>query len=369
MLYRFWGLCVFVCTLLAMPFAAQASDDLDAMLGQMLLIGFRGQTVTLGSPIVKDIRAGRVGGVVLFDYDSWYRTRGRNIGSPTQLKKLVADLQALSSTPLFIAIDQEGGAVTRLRKDVGFKEFPSAEKLGKGKPEATRAAAAENGRLLASLGINVNFAPVVDVNDNPKNPAIGAVGRSFSASPAEVTGHAGAFLSGLQGAGIIGCLKHFPGQGSAGADSHYGVTDISKTWRRNSLEPYQDLLRDFQVPMIMVGHLFNSQLDPQYPATLSHATLTGLLRQQLGFTGLIVTDDMQMRAITDHYGLEKAVELAVLAGVDVLVFGNSLAYDPLIAQKVHTLLKQMVADGRVSRERIQQSADRIAKLKQQLARP
>lgn len=349
--------------LLTLPAQAENDAELDRMLGQMILVGFRGVSVVPDSPLAQDIAAGRAGGVVLFDYDVVLR-RGRNIFNSTQVTGLVKSLQKLAAEPLFIAVDQEGGRVTRFHSRNGFIDFPSAEEMGKNKPDMARFVGREMGRMLAELGVNVNFAPVVDVNDNPKNPAIGAVGRSFSASPAKVTSRARAFLDGLQAdKKVLGCLKHFPGQGSAGTDSHLGVADVSATWTEAALEPYAVLLKDKRVQLVMTGHLFNNRLDPDHPATLSQATLLGLLRGKLGFEGVIFTDDMQMRAITTQYGLEQAVELAVLAGVDVLVFGNNLDYDPDIAGKAHAVLKKLVAEGRISRERIEESASRIRRVK------
>lgn len=349
------------------PAWAKADAELDKQLGQMILVGFRGLTVPPNSAIGKDIAAGRVGGVILFDYDVVLREGGRNIINSTQVTGLIKSMQKLAPTPLFIAVDQEGGRVARFRSGNGFIDFPSAEEMGKNTVEATKFVGQSMGKMLAELGVNINFAPVVDVNDNPKSPAIGAVGRSFSASSATVTSRARAFLDGLQaGNKVLGCIKHFPGHGSAGADSHMGVADVSATWKDSSLAPYAALIKEKRVQLVMTGHLFNSTIDPDHPATLSHATLTGILRNKLGFEGVIFSDDMQMRAITEQYELEKAVELAVLAGVDVLSFGNNLIYDPEIAIKAHAILKKLVAEGRISRERVAESAERIGKVKASL---
>jgi beta-N-acetylhexosaminidase len=332
---------------------------LRAMIGQMLLVGFRGAELTDNAPILRDIREHNLGGVILFDRDAYLRSWDRNIASPDQLRALTARLRAEAATPLFIAVDQEGGRVRRLKEDRGFPPSPSAKTMGQGAPEDTRREGEETGALLAGLGINLNFAPVVDVDVNPQSPAIGALERSFSADPGQVALHAQAFAQGLRARGVLSCLKHFPGHGSAMADSHLGLTDISRTWSPRELIPYEILIPHKASPLIMCGHLYLRQFDEEYPCTLSPAVLTTLLRSRLGFDGVIVSDDMQMRAITDHYGLDEAILRAVEAGVDIVVFGNNLDYDPEITAKAVEILVRGVQSGRLSAERITASWERI----------
>jgi beta-N-acetylhexosaminidase len=339
---------------------------LDQMLGQMLMVGFRGATLSDDDPIVRDVTSGRVGGVVLFDYDSALKVADRNVKNPDQLRKLTAFLQARSEVPLFIAVDQEGGRVQRLKPKYGFPAFPSAQELGRYDADAAEAVGAGVGGVLAKMGINLNFAPVADVNVNPDSPAIGRLGRSFSPNPKTVARQCQAFIQGMRWFGVLSCLKHFPGHGSSQADSHLGVTDITNSWSPAELVPYEQLLAQGEVDMVMTGHLFNGLLDPNHPATLSNPTITGVLRNTLGFQGVVVSDDMQMKAISDAYGLERVLFLAVDAGVDILLFANNLEYDPEIARKAHALLKKMVLEGRISRERIRRSFDRIMTLKEQL---
>ena len=360
----------FIGAFILWPVQADAEEStLRAMLGQMVIVGFRGQDIRVHDQIAKDIAAGRVGGVILFDYDSMLKKGGRNIADPEQLKGLVARLKSMNPIPMFVSIDQEGGKVARLKKSNGFREFPSAEIMGRESSTKVMELGEDMGRMLYSYGINLDFAPVVDLNINPKNPAVGALGRSFSASSKVVTEKAGAFLSGMQSRGVLGCLKHFPGHGSASVDSHLGLTDISQSWSETELEPYQKLIAASQVHMIMVGHLFNAKLDPDYPASMSHKIMTGLLREKLGFTGVIATDDMQMKAITEQYGLKEAVEQAVLGGADLLVFGNNLDYDPLLPLKVQDILINMFQDGRLSRERVEASVRRVVDLKNSWLEP
>lgn len=352
--------------LLPAPVLAADQTPVREMIGQMLLVGFRGTSVGSDAPILRDIREHNLGGVILFDRDVQLQNPERNIQSPEQVKALTASLQANARTPLFIAVDQEGGKVRRFREDRGFAFSPSAKSMGQGAPAQTRLEGERTGKLLAELGVNLNFAPVVDVDVNPASPAIGKLERSFSSDPDLVALHAGAFCQGLLSQGVLPCLKHFPGHGSATVDSHLGLTDVSKTWTPAELRPYEMLIPLEASPLIMTGHLFLRQFDDVHPSTLSRAVLTGLLRQRLGFGGVIVSDDMQMRAIADHYGQAEAILLAVEAGVDMLVFGNNLDYDPDIVPKAVDILAKAVQEGRLSRERIEASHERILAAKQLL---
>lgn len=352
--------------LLPVPLIATDQIHLRDMIGQMLLVGFRGTAVDRDSPIVRDIREHNLGGVILFDRDVQLKSQDRNIQSPEQVRVLTASLQASARIPLFIAVDQEGGKVRRFREERGFGSSPSAKSMGQGAPAQTRLEGERTGKLLADLGVNLDFAPVVDVDVNPDSPAIGRLERSFSADPDLVALHARAFCQGLLSQGVLPCLKHFPGHGSASADSHLGLTDISKTWTPAELRPYEMLIPLKASPLIMTGHLFLRQFDDAHPSTLSKAVLTGILRQRLGFEGVIVSDDMQMRAIAEHYGQAEAILLAVEAGVDILVFGNNLDFDPEIVPGAIDILAGAVESGRISPERIAASYRRIQAAKEHL---
>ena len=336
------------------------------MAGQMLMVGFRGLEAPPGSVIGKQIQTLGLGGVIVFDRDVTLGSRERNIRSQDQVRQLTSALQAHAAIPLFIAVDQEGGAVRRLREEHGFSFLPAAQTMGAGRAEDTFAWGMRCGWELAGVGINTNFAPVVDVAVNPEGPVIAALGRSFSADPERVACHGAAFARGLASAGVLPCLKHFPGHGSARVDSHRGVTDISASWSPVELIPYQRILPQLPEAGVMVGHLLLGSMDAHYPATLSPAVISGLLRGRLGFSGLVFSDDLQMRAITDAFGLEEAAVLAVAAGVDVLVVGNNLDYDPWVAERLVSALERAVAEGRLTRDRLQASWERILKAKQQL---
>ena len=241
--------------------------SLDIMIGSMLMLGFRGADLPPGDAFLAQVRAGHVGHVILFDRD--VTTGGeRNITSPQQLRQLTATLRAAAPGPLLIAVDQEGGRVRRLKPQKGFADLPSAQSMGAGQPDKTRALARQLGKELAGLGISVNLAPVADVNSNPANPAIGALERSFSPNPALVAAHALAFGQGLAQQGVIPALKHFPGQGGAQKDSHLGLTDITRSWNAKAdLAPYAQAFAQGWPGMVMLGHLFHTGLDANYPAT------------------------------------------------------------------------------------------------------
>ncbi|MGC9456626.1 MAG: glycoside hydrolase family 3 protein [Halothiobacillaceae bacterium] len=333
---------------------------------QLLIVGFRGKTVQEANRIVQDIEQLGIGGVILFDRDVALKS-DRNISNPIQLRQLVTELQWRAGNSLLVAIDQEGGYVNRLKPDYGFPPTHSALYFGQlDQPEVTRSEAEQTARTLRGLGINLNFAPVVDLNINPDSPAIGRWERSYSADPEVVIRQATAVIDAHAEQGVANALKHFPGHGSATADSHQGFVDITDTWQPVELTPYRRLVTEGKVPVVMTAHVYNAHLDPEYPATLSRPILTGLLREEIGFDGLIVTDDMQMGAIADEYGLETAIEKALNAGVDMLIFANNLEYDPDIARKAVDLIEQMVLDGRISAHRLREAADRVCQLKSQL---
>ena len=341
---------------------SNAVPSLDIMIGSMLMLGFRGADLPPGDAFLAQVRAGHVGHVILFDRD--VTTGGeRNITSPQQLRQLTATLRAASPGPLLIAVDQEGGRVRRLKPQKGFADLPSAQSMGTGQPDKTRALARQLGKELAGLGISVDLAPVADVNSNPANPAIGALERSFSPNPTLVAAHAIAFGQGLAQQGVIPALKHFPGQGGAQKDSHLGLTDITRSWNAKAdLAPYAQAFAQGWPGLVMLGHLFHTGLDAKYPATLSRAVVADLLRGRMGWQGVIISDDMQMKAITDHYGMEQAVLLAVNAGVDILLFGNNLYWDENLPQKAFATLKGLVQSGRISQQRVMESWLRISNL-------
>ncbi|WP_069130377.1 glycoside hydrolase family 3 protein [Rhodohalobacter halophilus] len=347
--------------------AGQQEISVDEKIGQMLMVGFKGFAITDTSHIVRDIQEYHTGGVILFDYDVPTSTANRNIESPEQVRVLNQRLQELADYPLFLAVDQEGGRVARLKPVRNFLNHVSAEYLGNlDNPDSTKFYANSMSEQLKDLGFNVNFAPVVDLNTNPDNPVIGKLERSFGEDPELVTRHAAIFLEEFEQNGVVGVLKHFPGHGSAWNDSHVGMADVTDTWDESELEPYQNLIGSGRQFAIMTAHVFNENLDPEFPATLSSAVQTNLLRNRLGFEGVLFSDDMQMDAIRSFYGLETAIKQAIYAGVDVLVFGNNSVYDPGIVPKAVEIIKSLLESGEITEERINRSYNRIMRLKNSL---
>jgi beta-N-acetylhexosaminidase len=339
----------------------QELDSLDLKIGQMLLIGF--PSTTVDSAVLDEIRRGKVGSVIIFE---------KNI-PPTNsfvgLKKITWTYQQASPIPLLIGIDQEGGKVNRLKSKYGFPNSITAAAMGKSRSlDSVRFYGESTASTLAGLGININFAPVVDLATNPTNPIIAKHGRAFSANEDSVILLAKEYIKQHRKYGVLTSLKHFPGHGSSKEDTHLGIADITNTWEERELKPYQSLIDSGYVDGVMTSHIVNKNLEPDgHPGTLSDDVITGLLRKRLNFNGVIFTDDMQMHAITKHYGLEEAIKLAVTAGVDIMTFSNNISgSDQRTVDKVHSIIKTMVENGTINEARIDESFRRIIKLKSQL---
>ncbi len=347
---------------------------LKQKIGQMILVGFNGLEIKPDHPIVKSILAQSIGGVILFDYNFQTHLADRNIQSPEQLNALTQQLQMYANqaainnqndlSRLIISIDYEGGKVNRLKEAYGFPKTKSAATIGSGTFDE---AAREAGRMSATLqaaGINLNFAPVLDVNVNPENPVIGKLERSYSSDPKKVADYARIFAKAHHDHGILCAFKHFPGHGSSTEDTHSSsFVDVTDTWKEYELDPYRDLLKNPEdYSMVMTAHVVNKKYD-SHPASISALVTTGLLRKTLNFNGVVVTDDMQMNAITGLYGLAEAVKLAVNAGADILVFGNQLVATPQDPQEIVDIIYDAVQAGQIAEWRIDESYERILKIK------
>ena len=361
-------LVLFVSTSACSQSKSTAGDvALEVKIGQMLQVGFRGMQIADTNHIVRDIENYHLGGVVLFDYDVPADRPIRNIESPEQIKGLVNKIKQLSEIPPLISIDQEGGRVARLKPKHGFPETVSAQYLGKlDNADSTRYYAHQTAQNLSKLGINMNLAPVVDLNINPDNPVIGRLERSFSPDPQTVVKHASIYIKTLHNINVLTALKHFPGHGSSEDDSHLGVVDVTKMWSKKELIPYRQLIDSGFVDAVMTAHIFNAKLDSTYPATLSKPTITGLLREELGFNGVVISDDLMMSAIRKEYGLKTTIKQAIQAGVDILVFANNSIYDPEIVPKAHKIINELIEEGAFSTKRIDKSYQRIMELKKNL---
>ena len=262
---------------------------------------------------------------------------------------------------------RKGGKVQRLKSEQGFAQTVSAQEIGqRDSLEFTLSQSEQSAAQLAKLGINVNFAPVVDLAITPDNPIIGRIGRAFSKNHETVTVHAQKWIEGHLRHRVLCSLKHFPGHGSSASDSHLGFVDISKGWKQMELQPYRSLIAGGYTGMIMIGHLFNSILDPDFPATLSKKVIAGLLRNKLNFDGIVVTDDMQMKAITNHYGFEESIQCALAAGVDMIVVGNNLEYNENAVRDGVRAVLEGLATGKISEARVAEALARIERAKQLL---
>lgn len=344
--------------------AARAAS-LDEMAGQMIVVGFAGDSAKEKSvaALVDEIASGGVGGVMFL------KTNVKSKAAVTAMNKAFA-AAAPAGLPPLLTIDQEGGAVERLTSAVGFEEVAAARdvaaKLDAKSAEALYLTMAKG---LRSWGFNVNFAPVVDLAVNPDNPVIVKYGRAFSKDPAIVADYANAVIEAHHAAGLVTSLKHFPGHGSSSADSHEGYVDITRTWSDTELEPYRQLIGRGYSDMVMVGHLIDTKIDAEgLPASLSPAWITGKLRGELGFTGVVISDDLEMGAIREQFTLEQTVIKAVEAGEDILLFSNTAYRDPALADKVRAILvKQAEADPAFAK-RIAESYARIVALKSRIGK-
>ncbi len=341
-------------------------SKLEHLAGGMLMVGFFGTEAPRDSMICRAIHHYHLGGVILFDRDPTDPKRPKNIRDKDQLRRLTRQLQACSPDGrLLIAVDEEGGAVQRLKKKQGFYgAYPRASNVAKkGEPYAKRTYA-HMARELADVGINFDLAPVVDLALNPKNRVIVGWGRSYGKDPATVSRYAGIFIRQMHRQGILTSLKHFPGHGSSTGDTHKGFVDVTGQWRERELEPYRRLIGAGLADTVMVAHIFNRAFDPMLPASLSHETVTKRLRGNLGYRGVVITDDLQMGAIAKRYSLPETLRLAILAGNDLLLFGNQLdpkrIYSP---DKLVNIIMKMVRNGKISEQRLYDSARRLATLK------
>ncbi len=339
--------------------------ELRRLAGSVVMVGFRGLTAGSDSSIHRMICESHFAGVILFDEHVPTGEHDRNIASPEQLRELTEGLQAASDQLLLIAIDQEGGQVARLNTQNGFPQFPSHAEMGeKFEPAETELTSSHIAKTLTEVGINVNFAPVVDLNINPRNPIIGAQGRSFSDDPTVVADHARAFIAGHHEHGVATAIKHFPGHGSSTADTHLSAVDVTESFKDSELTPYRRLIDEGIVDMVMVGHLQHRGFDPELPASLSANMIDGLLRREMGFHGVVVTDCLDMAAAAEHCSLQERVTLALNAGVDLLLFGNNLVYDPNRPTQAVDAVVAAVRAGDVSGECLRQHVDRIDRLRE-----
>ncbi|HQS84653.1 MAG: hypothetical protein B7Y25_04070 [Alphaproteobacteria bacterium 16-39-46] len=345
--------------------------DLKKNLGQLLNVGFWGTTPE--DPWIKilsrQIEEGKVGSIIFFGY---------NIQSPEQLLTLTSYFKSLKAPfPLLISVDEEGGKVQRLSSQKGFTDVWSAEKVSQTfSPEEAYGYYEGLAQKLKQFGFNLNFAPVVDLNPQraSKCPVIGALGRSYGSDPQAVISYARSFLKSHSNLDILTCLKHFPGHGRSQTDTHLEFSDVTQTWTEEELIPYDALLKE--VPCIMTSHLSHQQWGGKLPLTFSKDFLTGVLREKMGFSGVITTDDLHMGAIQQITGTEEAALRALLAGHDLLTISNNpnscsalkgFLPSPDGVEEVLRTFTQALDEGMIPTKGLQESIERVLTLKRKIS--
>jgi len=344
--------------------APERFGELNPRLGELLLVGFHGTTLQDNAALDALVCETRVAGVILF---------ARNIVDAAQTARLTRDVtaraRACTGRPLLVAVDAEGGRVMRLGPAAGWTATLSHQDLGQaGDLAQTELEARRIGGMLRDAGINWNLAPVIDVGYNPANPVIVGVGRSFGANPRLVAAQARAYITGMHAAGILTAVKHFPGHGSSVDDSHAGFVDVTDTARPDvELVPYRLLLAEGVVDAVMTAHVYNRHLDAWVPATLSRPTIDGVLRSQLGWRGVVVSDDMRMGAIEQHYGAGDAAVRALRAGVDlILIADDRLPGDRSASAETLKAIRRALRRGRLPAGQVDEALARIATLRSRL---
>jgi len=329
-----------------------SEENIRRDVGQLLVVGFPGDGDEPTPAVREYLSTGDIGGVILFR---------RNVESVEQVSRLNAAIHEAAKDAVaapFVAVDQEGGRVVRLRDPL--TPIPSMRTLGDAdSPEITAAVSEVIATEIGALGFNLNFAPVLDVDTNPDNPVIGD--RAFSREPEVVSRMAGSFLVGHLTSGVIPCGKHFPGHGDTDTDSHLELPVLHhdpERLERIELEPFVRMI-DVDIPMLMTAHLMVPALDTVHPATLSHAVMTRLLRDELGYDGVVITDDLEMKAVAENYDIETMVELGLRAGIDSFL----ICHTEDLWKAAHAHLFELAMNNDLDRHRVFQSANRIMDLK------
>jgi len=317
-------------------------DTITRQVSELVCIGFD------GTELPADAAALISGGVRSLIYFT------RNFQSSQQLAALSASIRAAATLPMLVTVDQEGGRVQRFR-GAGFADLPSGREMGEGGDACVRDAATRAAEALRAVGINMNLAPVLDVDSNSANPVIGA--RSFSADAARVAECGVAYVQALQAGGVAACGKHFPGHGDTSVDSHLDLPRLGHAMERLEnieLPPFRAAIAA-GIDAIMTAHVLFEAIDPALPATLSPTVVRGLLREQLGFHGLVITDDFEMQAIADRFEIGEAAVRAIDAGCDLVLVCHRIDRQ----RRVIEALAEAVRVGRLSLRRVQESRERL----------
>ena len=329
-------------------------------IANMFIVGFYAKN---NKEIKSDICNKGLGGVILFQKSPVKRGAYKNFYDAASLKQLTNYLKKCGAKPL-IAVDQEGGVVQRVK--VKYR-YPSAAKVATLGLKRADNIYTNMAYELKSLGVNLNLAPVADLALNPKNRVIVKWGRSYGSDVKSVVNYNRVFINAMHKYNIATSLKHFPGHGSSLGDTHKGFVDVTKLWQKVELEPYKYLknLSD----TVMVAHIFNRRLDSKYPASLSKKIVNGILRKEIGFSKVVISDDMQMGAIKKYYGLKQSIKLAINAGVDILLFANQVHPNRVVTiDKLIAITRELLNEGKISESSIKDANIRINNLKNRLYR-
>jgi beta-N-acetylhexosaminidase len=341
--------------------ATTPTEQIRAIAGELLIAGFSGSNAQSPSAqaLAEQIHAGAVGGVA-FVKD--------NVGDKDDVLGLTRLFSAGAPRQMIVAIDHEGGAVQRLIEAHGCARLPSAKQVAADYSVAeAQKLYSEAGSAVARLGFNLNLAPVVDLQ-NASNPAIGHYGRSFSGDADAVTAYAGAFVRGFEASGVHCVLKHFPGQGGAQSDSHEWAPDISAVWSEADLAPFRRLISE-GVDAVMSGYsVLRTVASDGRPAALSPEIVAGLLRGELGFDGVAMTDDLDMGAVGYAFARRSVIVQALQAGNDALLVRNRRSYDPALPTTIASWMSEALADGTLSIDALSKSVERVRGLRSKLSK-
>lgn len=328
-------------------------DEAKKRVGELLITGFEG--LELAEETASFLSQARIGGVILF---------AQNYDSPAQVADLTNHIQECrADLPLWISVDHEGGRVQRFKKP--FTKIPDASAIGaSGSPKIAFDIGELIGKELRAVGVNVNFCPVADINTNPRNPVIGP--RSYGQSEELVSKMVSAVARGHLTQGVQPCIKHFPGHGDTNTDSHFALPKVEiplEKLRSRELKPFLKAFKS-RVSMVMTAHIINREIDAEYPATLSHKTIEGILRKELRYSKMVISDDMEMKAIVDHFGAEEAPVLAINAGCDALIYRTEKA-----SRHAYEALVKALDSGELHPSIVIKATDRSRALKREVLLP
>lgn len=331
------------------------ASELDYKIAQMIIVGFNGNTIKSSGykKILKQVKNNEISGVILFE---------KNIKSKEDLIKMNEKLIKNSSIIPFISIDNEGGQIQRHN----FIQTKTAEEISQSNEKLAQSEYSKMAELLNELKINLNFAPCVDMQIN-ENSIIRRKQRSYGDNSEIINKYSRIFIEEHNKKNIITSIKHFPGHGSVSGDTHLGFVDATNTFIEKELEPYYELKNENKMNMVMVSHIFNSNFDDKYPASLSKKTIKELLINKIGFDGVIISDDYDMGAIRKNYSLEEIVENAINSGVNILLFSNNIeTNDKNLPKKIKKIIKSDLKNGKIKIQDINNSYTKIMNLKRKL---